>query len=403
MFGTKSGASDFEYKLGEVNVAKIWNPKELDPKKMGGFNFSTESKILRWLVRGDTIYDVELPEDAEVVDCPSNSAPHGVFRSNKIIISNPRTVTDDIAMELYLKSDLPEKSYYKAMAGCAVRGYMNTALKIFEDKVNKENVRLVTLEFEDFCKKNGLKSMYYRVGEDSLQRFESSKKQKLWLGQEAIVDVEKFNLQGKDKKSLRNGLNSLVKKGFVTEVLRAPQSEVILNELESISNEWLEEFNKSEIVFAEGKFDKDLLKYQDIIVVKNESGKIETFMNLIPDFSPSELTYDMIRRTKDAIGGSMDSVIVKLIEEAQARNIKFVNMGLTPLAGNDEPNNVAEKLIQIAYHRLESLKRYQTMRSFKEKYADIWENKYIVYGNEVELLQLPTALNKVMKPDVTKD
>ena len=119
---------------------------------MGGFNFSTESKILRWLVRGDTIYDVELPEDAEVVDCPSNSAPHGVFRSNKIIISNPRTVTDDIAMKLYLKSDLPEKSYYKAMAGCAVRGYMNTALKIFEDKVNKENVRLVTLEFEDFCK-----------------------------------------------------------------------------------------------------------------------------------------------------------------------------------------------------------------------------------------------------------
>ncbi len=152
MFGTKSGASDFEYKLGEVNIAKIWNPKELDPKKMGGFNFSTESKILRWLVRGDTIYDVELPEDAEVVDCPSNSAPHGVFRSNKIIISNPRTVTDDIAMELYLKSDLPEKSYYKAMAGCAVRGYMNTALKIFEDKVNKENVRLVILEFEDFCK-----------------------------------------------------------------------------------------------------------------------------------------------------------------------------------------------------------------------------------------------------------
>lgn len=152
MFGTKSGASDFEYKLGEVNVAKVWNPKELDPKKMGGFNFSMETKILRWLVRGDTIYDVELPEDAEVVDCPSNSAPHGVFRSNKIIISNPRTVTDDIAMELYLKSDLPEKSYYKAMAGCAVRGYMNTALKIFEDKVNKENVRLVTLEFEDFCK-----------------------------------------------------------------------------------------------------------------------------------------------------------------------------------------------------------------------------------------------------------
>ena len=33
IFETKFGASDFEYKLGEVNVAKIWNPKELNSKK----------------------------------------------------------------------------------------------------------------------------------------------------------------------------------------------------------------------------------------------------------------------------------------------------------------------------------------------------------------------------------
>ena len=81
---------------------------------MGGFNFSTEDKILRWLVRGDTIYDVEIPGDADIVDCINESAPHGVFRSNKIIIKNPRKVDDEYAMELYLKSDLPEKSYFKA-------------------------------------------------------------------------------------------------------------------------------------------------------------------------------------------------------------------------------------------------------------------------------------------------
>ncbi len=37
MFGTKSGASDFEYKLNEVNVANIWNPNETEPNKKGGF------------------------------------------------------------------------------------------------------------------------------------------------------------------------------------------------------------------------------------------------------------------------------------------------------------------------------------------------------------------------------
>lgn len=152
MFGSKSGASDFEYTLNEVNVAKVWNPNEMDPKKMGGFNFSTETKILRWLVRGDTLYDVIIPEDATVIDCPSPSAPLGVFRSNKIIISNPIIVTDEIAMNLYLKSELPEKSYFKAMAGCAVRGYINTALKIFDDKVNNKNIDLVISEYQNFCK-----------------------------------------------------------------------------------------------------------------------------------------------------------------------------------------------------------------------------------------------------------
>ena len=151
MFGTNSGANkNLEYKLNEVNIADIWNPNESVPKKMGGFNFSTETKILRWLIRGDTVYDIELPDDAEVIDCPSESAPHGVFRSNKIIISNPKLVTDEMAMEFYLKSDLPEKSYYKSLVGCAIRGYRKTSFKIIEDKVNKENIDLVLSEINDF-------------------------------------------------------------------------------------------------------------------------------------------------------------------------------------------------------------------------------------------------------------
>ena len=109
-----------------------------------------EDKILRWLVRGGTLYDVSLPSDAEIIDVESVSAPHGVFRSNKIILSNLRKVTDDIAMKLYLNSKLPEKSYYKSLAGCAVRGYKNTCFKIIEDRVNKNNIDLVLNEIYDF-------------------------------------------------------------------------------------------------------------------------------------------------------------------------------------------------------------------------------------------------------------
>ena len=63
-------------------------------------------------------------------------------------------MTDEMAMQFYLKSELPEKSYFKAMAGCAVRGYINTALKILEDKVNSNNIDLALAEFKSFCTYN---------------------------------------------------------------------------------------------------------------------------------------------------------------------------------------------------------------------------------------------------------
>lgn len=278
----------------------------------------------------------------------------------------------------------------------------NFAIILEEPVADEEDKMDIIDEFEEFCKEKGLKSAYYRVGEDALQHFVSCKKQKLWIGQEAIVDVENFSLQGKERKSLRNGLNSLTKKCYTTIVLKAPQTDEIIEELHQVSDEWLKEFDKKEMVFAEGKFDREILKNQDIIVVKDPNGKIDTFMNIIPDGAPDEMTYDMIRRTKDSIGGSMDSVIVKIIDEAKARGKKYVNLGLTPLAGNDQPENMAEQIMKFAYHKIGTFRHYQTMRNFKEKYANLWENKYLLYGNDLELLQLPAALNKVMTPDEKK-
>lgn len=153
MFGSISGAdSNLEYKINEVNEAKLWNPNSKDAKEMGGFNYSNEENILRWLIRGDTLYDVEIPSDAEVVNVDSLSTPNGVFRTNKIILRNPIEVTDEVAMELYLKSNMPEKTYYKALAGLAIRGYRNTCIQLIKDRINKDNIDLVLSEINEFVK-----------------------------------------------------------------------------------------------------------------------------------------------------------------------------------------------------------------------------------------------------------
>lgn len=150
MFGTKSHAGGFEYKINEINEASNWNPNADNPEDFGGFNFSTEDKILRWLLRGDTIYDVEIPSDAIIVECESKSSPHGVFRSNKIILKNPRILTNELVMELYLKSDLPLNSYFQCLTFLSLRNYEDVCKKIIDDKVNSENVKQAIETFSTF-------------------------------------------------------------------------------------------------------------------------------------------------------------------------------------------------------------------------------------------------------------
>jgi len=146
--GLKSNASGFQYKVDEVNVADNWNPTTFDPAIMGGFNFSTEEKILRWIHRGDTVYDVEIPKDAEVIDCPSQNCPHGIFRTNKIILSNPKKLTEDMVMRYYKISDLPKKTYYQCIVVMLYKNYINIAKQIIEDKVSKYNINECISEFE---------------------------------------------------------------------------------------------------------------------------------------------------------------------------------------------------------------------------------------------------------------
>lgn len=148
MFGNKG--ANFEYKIDEVNVATIWNPDAKSGKEFGGFNFSVPEKIIRWIHRGDTLYDVILPEDSEVIDVVETPTPHGVFRSNKIILTNPRKITDDDALEFYKISTIPEATYYKAMGAVAIMGYDKTAKQILKDKVNKNNVEEVLEEWNNF-------------------------------------------------------------------------------------------------------------------------------------------------------------------------------------------------------------------------------------------------------------
>ncbi len=139
------------FPLNEIVVAE--NKVDLnatDRTKMGGFCISSYEYIFRWLIRGDTLCEVKIPEDTKIYKTVSDN---GIYIADKIILTNPKKIDDDFATDLYKVSTLPELSYFKARTACSICGYINTAIQVCNDKVNKENVDIAIKELEDFCKR----------------------------------------------------------------------------------------------------------------------------------------------------------------------------------------------------------------------------------------------------------
>ncbi len=152
-YGNNVGNKENEtFKEGEVMVSDVWNPTTTDWNKQGGFNFTNEENALRWIARGDTLYDVKIPDGEEVINVPNYKTPNGIYRANKIILTNPRVADDKMTLDLYKKSNMPEKTYFESIAALAMRGCYETALEIIKDKVSEDNIDIVIEEYNNFLK-----------------------------------------------------------------------------------------------------------------------------------------------------------------------------------------------------------------------------------------------------------
>jgi phosphatidylglycerol lysyltransferase len=187
-------------------------------------------------------------------------------------------------------------------------------------------------------------------------------------------------------------------RGYKTSIHTAPIKDGLLQKIKAVSDEWLEETGRSEIIFSQGMFVWEDLKQQTLITVENAEEKVVAFLNVIPDYAPEEGTYDLIRKTTDAPNGVMDFLIVELFLYLKSEGYSYANMGFAPMSGIDDPHTFKEKSMKFAYEKIRGFSQYKGLREYKEKFVTVWINKYLIYEHDFDLLQIPGALMKVIKP-----
>jgi len=171
-----------------------------------------------------------------------------------------------------------------------------------------------------------------------------------------------------------------------------------LQKLKAGSDEWLDSTKREEIIFSQGMFRWNELKNQTIITVENSEEKVIAFLNIIPDFTPGEGTYDLFRKTEDSPHGVMDFLIVEFFKYMKSQNYLKVNLGFAPMSGIDDPHRFSERTMKFAYEKIRSFSHFKGSRNFKEKFFPTWYNKYLIYSQDYDLMQVPAALTKVIKP-----
>lgn len=271
---------------------------------------------------------------------------------------------------------------------------------VLEDPVAEDRQAMIKSirEFDEFCFANSLESLYYRVPEESLPVYQELSKKYMFVGQEGVVDLRTFTLEGGRNKALRNAINKVIDEGYKSSVHQPPIKDGLMQKLKAVSDEWLQSTQRTEIVFSQGMFIWEELKNQTIITVENAEEKVIAFVNIIPDFTPGEGTYDLIRKTDDSPHGVMDFILVELFRYLKSQNYSAVNLGFAPMSGISDPHTFQERTLKFAYEKIKSFSHYKGLRYFKEKFYPVWYNKYLVYSDDYDLFQAPAALSKVIKP-----
>jgi phosphatidylglycerol lysyltransferase len=270
---------------------------------------------------------------------------------------------------------------------------------VLEDPVadSRDEMKKCIVSFGEFCYENGLKDIYYRVPKESLPVYAELSRKSLILGQEGVVDLSTFSLEGGEKKSVRNALNKIKEQGYKTHINNPPLRDGLIQKLKAVSDEWLRLTERHEIIFSQGMFVEKEIKMQTVITVENSEEKIIAFLNIIPDNVKDEGTYDLLRKTADAPNGIMDHILVEMFLYFRTMGIRYVNLGFAPMSGIDDPHNFPEKSMKFAYEKIRSFSHYKGQREYKEKFNPKWNDKFLIYSNDYDLIQVPAALNRVIR------
>lgn len=236
----------------------------------------------------------------------------------------------------------------------------------------------LTWAFREHCDSYNVQCVFYQVSDNHLPMYIDLGLSFLKLGEEAIVPLEAFSLDGSKRAKLRHALNHATREGASFEIIPADSVAPILPVLKMISNAWLADKDASEKGFSLGTFDEEYLVNFDIGVVKVD-GAIVAFANLWKSGNYEEISIDLMRHLDSAPSGIMDYLFIELMLWSKSAGYRHFSLGMSPLSGLDQHALTTpwHKFGNAIFRFGDHFYNFEGLRRYKEKFNPDWEPRYL--------------------------
>ena len=220
----------------------------------------------------------------------------------------------------------------------------------------------------------------------------------LHIGDEAIIVVKDFSLEGPQMKNVREMINKTKRLGYEIEAKRVTElSDEERNELRAKSVEWRYGQKERGFSMALDRF-LNVIDDQEIYVLARKEGELLAFMTFSP-WAKNGASLDRMLRSKYADTGVNELVITGAVDYARLHKIERISLNFAAF------RSIFEEAERISAGPILRLKRnilrfaskwvqVETLYRFNSKFQPEWNPRYLIYPGPSKLIEIGIAVGK---------
>ena len=223
-----------------------------------------------------------------------------------------------------------------------------------------------------------------------------TKFESLEIGDEAIVDVESFTLEGPAMKNVRHMVGRISRKGYTTSIRTIKDIDAAeLLELRKLADHWRRGESERGFSMALGRL-CDPQDSEAVLVVAEFENRPMGILQFVP-WGDDGLSLDLMRRSHEAEAGLNELLITSTIEYCRSSAINKISLNFATFRSIFERGEKlgAGPITRVTHKLLVFLSRFVQMESlyrFNGKFRPVWEPRYVLFPKIGNLVRVAVAI-----------